>query len=296
MFKRKKIGLALSGGGARGLAHIGVLKVLEEENIPIDMISGTSMGAVIAAIYSAEPNAKKLKKEAIEGNYKKLLDYTLSTKGIIKGKKIEEFLKKKLDHIKFGELKIPLYITAYDLENNQEIIFSKGDVAKAIRASISIPGIFQPVENNEKILVDGGIVDPVPSEILAEKKAEVIIASNVNYIERKKPLIDQEAIIKPSKRSIPNAIKCSTKSLQVMNSEIARSDVKKNNIDLKINIDLEDVGIFDFENIEKIIETGERTTRTLLKEIKKLTKNPLSRLLENIKDTLILKEHKYQRE
>ena len=190
MEEKKKVGLALSGGGARGIAHIGILKTLEKYKVPIDYISGTSIGALIGALYSAEPNAKKLEKEVLEIEWKKLFDYTIPTKGLIKGKKIEEFLKEKFGDLKFNELKIPLFITAFDIENKQEIIFHKGNVAKAVRASISIPGIFVPTENNGKILVDGGLTDLIPTEILKKEGADIIIAVNLNSIKEKETSLE----------------------------------------------------------------------------------------------------------
>lgn len=290
MFNKKRIGLALGGGGARGLAHIGVLKVLEKENIRIDMIAGTSMGAIIGALYSAEPNIKKIEKEVLDEKISSLLDYTISSKGIIKGKKIEEFLQKKLGNLEFKDLRIPLHVTAYDIENNQEIIFSRGNVAKAVRASISIPGIFPPVENQGKILVDGGIKDPIPSEILKEKKVKNIIASNVNYISKKKPLIDQQATLEKTRNHLPNILKISSKALQIVGSEISKADVKKPGIDLVININLENVGLLDFKDPKKIIQEGEKTAKKLIKEIKKLSKNPITRILQEIKEGVQLKK------
>ena len=290
IFKRKTVGLALGGGGARGIAHIGVLKVLEQEKIDIDIISGTSMGAIIAALYSAEPNAKKLEKIVREENLPKLIDYTISSKEIVKGKKVEAFLNRELKGIQFEELKIPLHITAFDLENSQEVIFSKGDVTKAVRASMAIPGIFSPVENEGKILVDGGVRDPIPTEILEQKKADVIIASNVNYIKKKQPLTDQTAVKENKKIKIPNILKVSAKALQIIGSEISNADVEDDAIDLLINIELPNISLLNFKDPEKLIEIGEKTARKQIKEIRKLTKNPISRFFSEFRKKLYLKE------
>ena len=104
MVNRKKVGLALGGGGAKGLAHVGVLKVLEKYNIPIDYISGTSMGAFVGALYSAGPNAKKLEKDMIKTNWNELFDYTIPIQGLLKGEKIENFLKKKIENKEFKDV------------------------------------------------------------------------------------------------------------------------------------------------------------------------------------------------
>src|SRR3989344_1593617 len=243
MFQRKKIGVALSGGGMKGLAHIGVLKILEDYKIPIDMISGTSMGAVIGALYSAEPNAKKLEKEVMKENLGGFFDYTLSRHGIIRGKKIEEYLDKKLEKIDFKELKIPLYVTACDLEKNREIIFHKGDVAKAVRASISIPGIFIPVENNHKILVDGGLIDPIPVDILRKFGADIVIAVNVDYLKEKKPMLNEKALRVQADRQMPSIMDISLRSLDIMSAEASRAELLEKKADLLINVKLEGAGL-----------------------------------------------------
>src|SRR6056297_3089720 len=189
MAKRKKVGIALSGGGSKGIAHIGVLKILEKYNIPVDFVSGTSIGAVIGALYCSGYTSKKLEILFTEDKkeWKKLFDYTFPKHGLIKGKRIEKFIQEELKDTKFKDLEIPLYITAFDIENKQEIYFNKGSVSKAVRASISIPGMIVPVENNNRILVDGGIVDPIPTEVLKKAGADIIIAINVNERETKKP-------------------------------------------------------------------------------------------------------------
>jgi NTE family protein len=281
MEERKKIGLALGGGGARGLAHIGVLKVFEKYKIPIDYISGTSIGALIGALYSAEPNAIKLEKDILETNWKKLLDYTIPKEGLIKGDKIEEFLKNKLGNLKFSQLKIPLYITAFDIENKQEIIFSKGDVAKAIRASISIPGIFVPVENKGKILVDGSLADLIPTEILKKIGADIIVAVNVELVKEKKPNFKEEAISNKGKKKIPGIIYTISHSLQILGEEVSKAELNMDKCDLVININLEEKSTMDFSNPEKIIIKGERAAKNSIKEIIALTEeHPLKNFLK----------------
>lgn len=273
MFKRKKIGLALSGGGAKGFAHVGVLKVLEKYKIPIDFIAGTSMGSVIAALYSAEPNIKKLEKNILEEDLKKLIDYSLiPQRGIIKGKKIENLLEKKFGTTTFKDLKIPLFVTAYDLGSKREIIFHKGNVAKAIRASISIPGIFIPVENNNRILVDGGVIDPIPTEILKKAGADIIIAVNVNHMKFKTPIINEKATLKYHNKEIPRITTSTFKSLQMIGAEMSESDLYGDKADFIININLEKIGTFDFQKAKQIICVGEKTAKKSLEELQQLIK------------------------
>lgn len=293
MLEKKKIGLALGGGGARGFAHIGVLKILEKYKIPIDFISGTSIGALIGALYSAEPNAKKLEKECLETDWKKLFDYTISREGLIRGEKIEKFLEEKLDNLQFSHLKIPLFVTSFDIENKQEIIFNKGEVAKAVRASISIPGIFVPVENNGKILVDGGITDLIPTEILKKEGANIIIAVNVDSVREKKPTLKEEAFSKIATRKIPGMISLVSKSLQVMEAEASKAELNSDKADLVINLNLENVSTFDFSSLKKTIRKGELETNKSIKQLKSLTTpSPLKQLLDELNPLPLLKEVK----
>ncbi|MBU4502602.1 MAG: patatin-like phospholipase family protein [Nanoarchaeota archaeon] len=169
MKKRRKIGLAIGGGAAYGLSAIGVLKVLEDNNIPVDAIAGTSIGAVIGALYAAGYDADSLKKEVSSVEWKELLDFVLPEKGLVSGKKIEQFVRDLIGNKKFEDLKIPLFLTAVDVKKERLIIFNKGDVASAVRASIAIPGVFTPVETKDMTLVDGGILDPIPVDLLKDK-------------------------------------------------------------------------------------------------------------------------------
>lgn len=291
MFQKRKIGLALSGGGMRGMAHVGVLRVLEENKIPIDMISGTSMGALIGAMYASEPNAKKLEKEILDEKIGKLFDYTLSRYGFVKGNKIEGYLKGKLKDTTFKDLKIPLYITALDLDNKREVIFSKGDVVKAVRASISIPGVFIPIENDGRILVDAGAIDPVPTEILKKSGADLIIAVNVNVIKSKSPIYNEEAVQKKGNKSLPNAFSSTVRSLDIMGSESAKADLQGDKADFIININVEDIGIFDFTKSKIAIEAGKRAARKSLSDLKNITEpNPLKNFLDDLNRDLGVKQ------
>ena len=291
MFKRKKIGLALGGGGARGLAHIGVIKILEDYKIPIDMIAGTSMGAVIGALYCSESNAKKLAKESIAFNWKDLFDYTISKKGLIKGEKIEDFLEQKLDEIKFNELKIPLFVTAFDLDQKRELVFSKGSVAKAVRASISIPGIFIPVQNKGEIIVDGGVTDIIPTEALRKAGADIIIAVNVDSVKEKCTLYGQKADSRKTNKKIPNFLNTLTRSLQIVEAEACKSEILNEKADLVISINLEKIGTFDFSKAKQAIKKGERKARSSIEEIKKLAEpNIFKEFLEGLEKELNLKK------
>jgi len=199
MSKTPKVGLALSGGAARGLAHIGVLKALEEESIPIDMIAGTSAGALVGACYAKERKAAVLEEIALGVDWKKLahladLNLILLWKGFVQGQKVKSFLSSLIGDIGFEDLEIPLAIVATDAENMEEVIINEGSVIEAVRASISMPVILTPVGWRDRFLIDGGVVNPMPVNVVRNMGAEVIIAVNTVAIAQ------QRKSTKPAKR------------------------------------------------------------------------------------------------
>lgn len=274
MFKRKKIGLALGSGSAKGLAHIGVLKVLEKHKIPIDFIAGTSMGSLVGALYCSEPNAQKIEQEMLntKSKWKSIIDLTFPRAGLIKGEKMEKDLREKLENKNFKDLKIPFFVTAVDIQNEQEVIFHKGDVAKAVRSSISVPGVFVPTENNGRILVDGGVIDPLPVEVLKQAGADIIIAVNVLGLKEKKPILSEEAIVKENKIKKPNIINTLLKTFQIIEAEGSRAILEKLGADLIITPDLEGIRSIDFFKVDEVIKRGERAAERSLQDIKKLAK------------------------
>jgi NTE family protein len=183
MPENPKVGLALSGGAARGLAHIGVLKALEEESIPIDMISGTSAGALVGACYAKEKNAKALEELALGIDWRKLahlidLNLILLWKGFVQGQKVKSFLSSIIGDVKFKDLAIPLAVVAADVDSMEEIIIKEDSVIEAVRASIPQPVIFTPVKWKNRFLIDGGVVNPLPADVVRNMGAEVVIAVN----------------------------------------------------------------------------------------------------------------------
>jgi NTE family protein len=182
--KKKKIGLVLGSGAARGLAHIGVIKALEEENISIDMITGTSIGALVGACYAKNGEIKDFEEVVLNTNWKQLLqlaDLNLAVilKGFVQGQKVKELLKTIIGDIEFKDLKIPLAVVATDVNTGEEVIIKEGSVVEAVRASISIPVVFMPVKFKDKFLIDGGIVNPVPVNVIKKMGATSVIACNV---------------------------------------------------------------------------------------------------------------------
>ncbi len=179
--ERAKIGLALGAGSAREFAHLGVIEILEAAGIELDMIAGSSIGALVGCIYSHTGSIERTKElifNALPTRLKaqrRLFDYTLPVTGIIKGENILRLLRKALGNASFEDLLIPTYVVAVDLLEGEEVVIEKGDVCEAIRASISIPGIIRPYRLNGRWFVDGGLLHPVPVDIFVRKGADFII-------------------------------------------------------------------------------------------------------------------------
>ncbi|MBN2652474.1 MAG: patatin-like phospholipase family protein [Spirochaetales bacterium] len=234
--KRNTVGLALGSGGARGLAHIGVLKCLIDNNIPIDYISGASIGAWIGAMYALDTDLYKIA-ETIEETRKKGLSLMFDPSlkgGFVKGEKISEVIKESLRGSYFEETVIPLRIISTELVSGKEICFSSGLIEKAVRASISVPSIFLPYKMGEMLLVDGGVSNPVPVSTVKEMGADIVIAVNLDNF-RRDGLFDKEdseSVTKVTQRSIKLlrhylAEKCSQAADFIIEPKNSHDDLSK---------------------------------------------------------------------
>lgn len=180
--KTKKIGFALGGGGARGLSHIGVLKVLFREGIKPDYIAGTSMGAIIGAAIACGMSIDDLEKEVLSHKSKRkilkdFIDLGKPMKTLLKGKKIYKYLENKVTQGKiFSETEIPFAVTATNIDNAKVKVFKDGNIAKAVLASICVPGIFPQVEIDGDFYIDGGVINPTPIDVVRHMGADIIIA------------------------------------------------------------------------------------------------------------------------
>lgn len=177
------VGVALSGGGARGLAHIGVLQVLEDREVPIDLLAGTSMGGVIAAAYAAGLAPAAMEREALRmASPRRLLglaDPMLPHRGLFEGQKVIDYLGQHLGDCRFDNLRCPLSLVAVDLEAGQAVTLDEGSVLDALRATIALPGLFSPVERDGQLLVDGGLLDNLPADVVRRMGADIVIAVDV---------------------------------------------------------------------------------------------------------------------
>lgn len=184
MIKRKTVGLALGGGAFRGFALIGAINALKQNNIPIDYISGASVGSFIGAYYALFEDLKTLEDEII-GNSKNTLpsifDIGFLGGGLVNGRKFEAFMQRVLGKHDFNETKIPLYVAATDLNGGQAYVFKEGKICVAVQASCSVPVVFEPTKVKSHRFVDGGLSDPVPVNTLKEAGADVVIAINLYH-------------------------------------------------------------------------------------------------------------------
>jgi NTE family protein len=257
-----KLGLALSGGAARGLAHIGVLKALERLRIKPDLIAGTSIGAVIGAAY-----ARGMSPKEIEGTARSLTwgrrailfsDLAVPRTGLLRGRRIENFLKKLVGDIQFADLKIPFACIATDLTTGEEVVLQDGPVVTALRATISIPAIFTPAKRDGRILVDGGLRSPVPVSTLHRMRADFVIASNVE------PSAEDMARIPSGKRGarIPNIYNTIMQAIAIVSQQRASGDLRI--ADIAVEPRVEDVGFGDYHKVGTCISRGEEATRLAL--------------------------------
>lgn len=176
--RRPKLGVALGGGFARGIAHVGVLKVLEEEKIPIDFVAGTSVGSIIGAAYCSGVSPKELEEIASLVRFKDFARWTLSRYGFCTNDRMDRFLTKIVRHVKtFEELKTPLAVAATDFTTGDPVVFRSGPLVDAIRASCAYPGMFLPVQLNGRLLVDGMLSNAVPTQPLREMGADRVVGA-----------------------------------------------------------------------------------------------------------------------
>ena len=245
-----KLGLALGGGGARGLAHIGVIKALEELNVPIHCVAGTSIGAIVGGAFAAGI-MDKAEEWASAPNWKKLpklfLDLHLSKKALIRGDRIEKFFREMIPAETFGDLKLPFAAVATDLMSGEEVVLRTGDVPTAIRASMSIPGVFCPVEREGKVLVDGGLVDPLPIEVCRRLGADKVIAVDVNCRGKDEPIRAYGAL---------NVFSVIDETIRVVMNIAQKRCFPVPTPDVVLRPPVSEIGFLDFHKADALVELG----------------------------------------
>jgi NTE family protein len=254
---KPRIALVLGGGAARGFAHIGVIRALEQEKIPIDMIVGTSVGSLIGAIYASDANSFELEWTAFSLEKDQVFDYGIlsafTSMGFAKGDKLEEFVKSKIPVANIEDLKLPFAAIATDLNRGTRVVLDHGSVAKAVHASSAIPGVFNPVDHQGKFLVDGGVVENLPSSVARERGADIVIAVDIS-----------ENVIN---FNITNLIDVMLQSVTIMSSENVK--YTRRNADVLITPAVGDVGMLDFSQKKRCMQAGIEAAQKAMPDIKK---------------------------
>ena len=269
-----KVGLALGSGAARGIAHIGVIKALREANIPIDMIAGTSMGSIVGACYAADAQISVLEEIAVTSNLRKLtglLDpkFAFIRSGILHGGRVENFLKSIIGDIDFKDMAIPFSAVATDIKTGNDVIINRGSLIKAVRASISIPGVFVPVNYDGRYLVDGGTTNPVPADVARFMGATFVIAVNVLNDPKKRKHLGLTGDKKSSKP--PSMFNTLIQSIYIMEYGITRTSILK--ADIIIEPDVSNIEAYEFYRGTEAIEAGYKAAAAVIPEIKNLLGN-----------------------
>lgn len=265
----RTIGLALSSGGSRGLAHLGVIKVLMEEKIPIDLVAGTSAGALFGTFFAAGwpwERFAKLVEEMKTVNRFANWDFNIPPRtGMLKGRKArDKIIYRWTDGKSFEDLKIPHYMVAADILTGEEIIFDSGSLADAIRASLSIPVLVDPWHFQGRYFVDGGIVNPLPASVLRDRGADIVIGSSVIQ-----PLADSYG---GRRDQMPSVFQVVFNMFSSMEAEVIKKQLPL--IDVLIHHKVSAKNSLDFENVNALVEMGEEAARLMLPAIKELIETP----------------------
>lgn len=288
-----RVGLALGSGAARGLAHIGVIRVLEKAGLIVDVVSGASMGALIAAAWASGKSADEMEQIAMQVQGKRaffnLLDFSWTRGGLIKGKKIEAFLEQFLGHKTFADTYVDLRIVATDLNTTEEVVMSEGRLVDAVRASIAIPGVITPVRNNGHLFIDGGISSPVPIGVLERMGVARIIAVNtipdVDLMREYHQIHDELDQLPQEHRQLYDTFRRTTRwyldnnimdinmrAMHAMQSQIANRACA--NADVVIRPVFFGAAWYEFYKPRQFIRKGEETTRAVLPALQKLVGKP----------------------
>jgi NTE family protein len=254
--KQPVIALVLGGGSAKGFAHVGVLKVLEQEKIPISMIIGTSVGSLIGGLYAANPDSFQLEWIAFKIERGDILDFSIaySKLGPVQGARLEAFLEQHLKVKRVEDTRIPFYPIATDLNTGETIILEKGSLAKAIHASAAIPGVFVPVTFGNRTLVDGGVTDNCACDIAKAKGADIVIAVSLqkdvkNY-------------------QIDSLIDIIGQSIDIMMRESSKGKLKA--ADVLIEPETKGVSTFDFSKKKLLMDEGIKSAKQAIPRIREL--------------------------
>ena len=248
------VALALGGGASKGFAHIGIIKVLKENNIPIKIVTGTSAGSIVGSMYASGMSPDRLELEAEILGKTDLVDLTLSTSGFIKGEKLQNYINRKVGNRPMQQFPIKFAAVATDFESGKPVVFNVGNAGQAVRASASIPNVFQPVVIGNRKYVDGGLSQPVPVSAAKKLGANFIIAVDISA--------------RPAKNVNQGMFSYLDQTFNVMSQTALRQELGQANVVIKPQVlELGSVGGFDQK--QRAIQLGEQAARAALPEIKR---------------------------
>ncbi|WP_448978583.1 patatin-like phospholipase family protein [Neisseria sp.] len=248
------VALALGGGASKGFAHIGIIKVLKENNIPIKIVTGTSAGSIVGSMYASGMSPDRLELEAEILGKTDLVDLTLSTSGFIKGEKLQNYINRKVGNRPMQQFPIKFAAVATDFESGKPVVFNVGNAGQAVRASASIPNVFQPVIIGSRKYVDGGLSQPVPVSAAKKMGANFIIAVDISA--------------RPAKNVSQGMFSYLDQTFNVMSQTALRQELGQANVVIKPQVlELGSVGGFDQK--QRAIQLGEQAARAALPEIKR---------------------------
>jgi NTE family protein len=254
---KKSVGVALvlGAGGSRAIAHLGVLEVLEEEGVPIDLIVGCSGGSIVGALYADQPNIKAIKRKLIHLKAEDILDPSIVAlpTGLVQGNTLQSFLVKHLRAKNFDDLEIPMVAVATNVDNNHIVLLRSGPIVPAIHASSALPPVFLPVTLYNQTLVDGGVIAPVPVQVARLYKPKLLIAVDIST--------------PPPRFELSNGFDILSRSLHIAFYELSRMQSSK--ADILLHPDLAGYGTFDDKNNLALYEKGKATTRAAINNIKR---------------------------
>ncbi|HZY33868.1 MAG TPA: patatin-like phospholipase family protein [Rhodanobacter sp.] len=237
-----KIGLALGGGAAKGFAHIGVIKMLEASGIHPDVVAGTSAGSVVGALYASGMDAFALQQTAFGLDEAKIRDVRLFSGGLVQGQALQDYVNQLLHKQPIEQLKMPFAAVATELETGARTVFVRGNTGRAVRASSSIPGVFEPVEIHGKHYVDGGVVSPIPVDAARQLGADFVIAVDISAA--------------PDGSNPQGMMNIVGQSISIMGRQLAAQESAR--ADVVIQPDLRGIGPTDFEQKNQAILAGEK--------------------------------------
>jgi len=254
--KIPKLGLALGGGAARGFAHIGVLQVLEEEGIKPTLVVGTSAGSVVASFYASGKSGQQLQWLADTMDESQFTDWAnpFTGRGMLRGEALGKYINSQLNGMKIEDMKMPLGIVATDLRTGDGVLFRRGDVATAVRASSAVPSVFEPVQIGGKDYVDGGLVSPVPVRYARQMGADVILAIDISS--------------RPEDAKTTDTLKVLLQTFNIMGKSISQLELAQ--ADVVVRPALPDVGSTEFSARKKSIEAGRAAMKQALPQLRAL--------------------------